>query len=203
MRIARLLVLALAATTLAVLAPGAAWAHNSLTRATPAKDATLDESPGGVELTFLQKVDPAALTTTVTDAGRRAVPAGPARAAGKTGSVAFSGPLPDGVYTVAYRVVSLDGHAVQGSYRFTVDDPTATTAPETGPSSPPARPAPVAAAPGGAAPGGEGPDGAGPWPATAAAVAAAVALGVLGTVLMHRRRITRRRDDTNIGVADM
>ncbi len=197
MRIVRLLAAILAATVLAVLAPGPAWAHNSLTGATPAKNATLDESPAGVELAFLQKVDPAALTITVTDAGARAVPAGPARADGKTGSIAFTGPLPDGVYTVAYRVVSLDGHAVRGSYRFTVDDPVATpasSAPRAVPSSSPAaRPVPVAARP----------DGSGPWPAAAGAVVAAAVLATLGTLLVRRRRTARRANDTNPGAADM
>jgi hypothetical protein len=31
--------------------------------------------------------------------------------------------LANGPYTVAYRVVSVDGHTVQGSYTFTVADP--------------------------------------------------------------------------------
>ncbi|NJP35771.1 copper resistance CopC family protein [Micromonospora thermarum] len=38
--------------------------------------------------------------------------------------------LANGTYTVAYRVVSADGHPVQGSYRFTVADPTATASPD-------------------------------------------------------------------------
>ncbi len=198
MRIVRLLAAALVATVLAVLTAGAARAHNSLTGATPAKNATLDESPGGVELTFLQKVDPAALTITVTDAGQRAVPAGPPRADGKTGSITFPEPLPNGVYTVTYRVVSQDGHPVRGSYRFTVADPAAAqaspeaespaAAPEASPSeasspeaasSVAARPVPVATSA----------DDSG-WPVAAGVAAAVVVLAAVAALLVRRRRTT-------------
>ena len=55
MRIARLATAALVATVLAILFSGPAWAHNSLTRAVPAQNATLDEAPAAVVLTFLQR----------------------------------------------------------------------------------------------------------------------------------------------------
>jgi copper resistance protein C len=185
MRIARLVAAALVATTLAVLTSGPAQAHNSLTKASPAKNATLDEAPDSVELTFLQKVNPEALTITVTDAQQRPVPTGAARADGRTGSVTFGEPLANGVYTVTYRVVSLDGHPVQGSYRFTVADPAASSAP----SSPPVAAAPATVSAPAAEPvaASASPDDSGRW-AIAAGVVLVAVLGVAALAVLWRRR---------------
>jgi methionine-rich copper-binding protein CopC len=89
----------------------------------PKKDARLTEAPDQVRLTFLQKLDARYLTIVVSDARKQQVAAEAPRAEGKTGIVAFTDPLPNGAYTVAYRVVSTDGHPVQGSYTFTVAGP--------------------------------------------------------------------------------
>jgi copper resistance protein C len=137
MRITRLLAAASAATVIAVLTASPALAHNSLTKAVPDKNATVTERPEQVQLSFLQKVDPKFLTIVVTDAQKNKVPMDAATADGKTGTATFSQPLVNGVYTVAYRVVSQDGHPVQGSYTFTLDDPAATPSPSATPSSPP------------------------------------------------------------------
>ena len=189
MRIARLLTAALVATVVAVLPAGPARAHNSLTDASPAKNATLDRAPDGVELTFLQRVDPEALTITVTDAAGRPVPAGSARADGKTGAIEFDEPPANGVFTVTYRVVSLDGHPVRGSYRFTVDDPSAAPGPSAAASSAPAAPvasvAPEALTD--AVPAAAPADDSGPWPLVAG-VAAAVLLAAVAVLLVRRRR---------------
>lgn len=191
MRIPRLLAAALAVTVLAVLAPAPAWAHNSLTGAEPAKNATLNRAPGGVELTFLQKVDPVTLTIAVTDAGQRTVPAGPPRPEGRTGTIEFTEPPANGVYTVTYRVVSLDGHPVQGSYRFTVADPTASAAPSPAPSATTESPAPAgSAAPEAMTEAGTDvatPGAYGWWPAVAT-VAAAALLAVVAVLMVRRRR---------------
>jgi copper resistance protein C len=146
MRIARLFAAATAAATLAVLTGGPAWAHNSLTDASPARNATVKKAPEQVKLTFLQKLDPN-LTIAVSDADKRKVAAGEPEANGKVGTLTFDEPLANGTYAVTYRVVSTDGHPVQGSYRFTVADPSAApaaaapAAPSTAPTSPAAPPA--------------------------------------------------------------
>ena len=115
--------LALAAM-FAVLVPGApAWAHNALTEASPAKNAELKEAPDGVKLKFLQKLDPDYTVIAVTDAQKQKVATSEPKIDGGTGSVTFDEPLANGAYTVAYQVVSTDGHTVKGSYTFTVDDP--------------------------------------------------------------------------------
>ncbi|GIE31679.1 hypothetical protein Ait01nite_047240 [Actinoplanes italicus] len=115
--------LALAAL-LAVLLPGVpAWAHNALAEANPAKNATLKKSPSEVKLRFLQKLDPDYTTITVSNAGKEKVGASAPKVDGATGSVTIDAPLANGVYTVAYQVVSTDGHTVKGSYEFTVANP--------------------------------------------------------------------------------
>ncbi|WP_250001515.1 copper resistance CopC family protein [Actinoplanes sp. M2I2] len=135
-RLTRLLV-ALAAT-LAVLLPGApAFAHNALAQATPAKGATVKKAPTSVKLKFLQKLNPDYTTITVTGAAK--VDVSEPKVDGATGAVSFD-PLANGAYTVAYRVVSKDGHTVQGSYKFTVADPSATAEPPAGDA--PSAPAP-------------------------------------------------------------
>jgi len=119
-----------------------AASHNSLQEATPARDARLTTSPTQVTLRFLQRLNPAFTTITLRDATDRQVPASAPVVDGATGTVTIEEPLANGTYTVAYRVVSRDGHPVQGSYRFTVADPAAP--PAAAPS--PATPSPAASA---------------------------------------------------------
>ncbi|MGC4775352.1 copper resistance CopC family protein [Micromonospora chalcea] len=130
-------------TTALLLVPATpAAAHNSLQEATPARDARLTTAPTQVTLRFLQRLNPAFTTITLRDATDRQVPASGPAVDGATGTVTIEEPLANGTYTVAYRVVSRDGHPVQGSYRFTVADPAAP--PAAAPS--PATPSPAASA---------------------------------------------------------
>ncbi|MGW0243031.1 copper resistance CopC family protein [Micromonospora chalcea] len=130
-------------TTALLLVPATpAAAHNSLQEATPARDARLTTAPTQVTLRFLQRLNPAFTTITLRDSTDRQVPASAPAVDGATGTVTIEEPLANGTYTVAYRVVSRDGHPVQGSYRFTVADPAAP--PAAAPS--PATPSPAASA---------------------------------------------------------
>ncbi|MFI6231205.1 copper resistance protein CopC [Micromonospora echinospora] len=106
-----------------------AAAHNTLQEATPARNARVTTPPGEITLRFMQKLNADATTITLTDDTGEQVPTGDVTVAGPTGTVAIDPPIANGTYTVAYRVVSADGHPVQGSYRFTVADPTRTTIP--------------------------------------------------------------------------
>nr|WP_245972182.1 copper resistance protein CopC [Actinoplanes lutulentus] len=127
----------------AVLLPGApAFAHNALTEATPAKNAELKKAPDGVTLKFLQKLNPDYTVISVSDADKQKVATSDPEIDGATGSVTFDEPLANGVYTVAYQVVSTDGHTVKGSYKFTLDDPSYVAPTSAAPS--PAAPSPAA-----------------------------------------------------------
>ena len=187
MRFARLTAAALLATIIAVLTSGPAWAHNSLTKAVPGKNSTVKQAPERIELTFLQKVDPEALSIKVTDERKQPVALGTPKANGKVGTVGFAEPLHSGVYTVSYKVVSLDGHPVEGSYKFTLDGPVATTPPTTTPTTPPpASTAPaVVAVPASSSASDDGP---GLWP-IAAGIAGLVVIVGAAIFAVRRRRI--------------
>ncbi|WBB56259.1 copper resistance CopC family protein [Verrucosispora sp. WMMD573] len=139
----------LAATALLIGPVAPAYAHNVLSKATPAQDAKLKKAPTRITLEFLQKLNPSFTTITLSDADKQQVTTGEPEVSGTKGTVAIESPLANGVYTVAYRVVSKDGHPVQGSYKFTVADPTATAAPSPSPSPSPSvsAPAPTTSAP--------------------------------------------------------
>ncbi|MGC4796396.1 copper resistance CopC family protein [Micromonospora saelicesensis] len=173
---------AVLAVLVAVLIPGSpAWAHNSLRTATPARDATVPSAPTEVTLEFMQRLDPAFTTIVLTDAAKRKLPTGEPVVTGAKSTVQVTGTLPNGTYTVAYRVVSVDGHPVQGSYPFTVADPTSSAAPVANVSA--SAPAPSAAA---AAKSGGGPS------AGVLVAAAVLALLVLVTAGLLWRRAARR-----------
>ncbi|MCA2213260.1 copper resistance CopC family protein [Jidongwangia harbinensis] len=126
MRIVRTVAAVLLGVAVAVpLGAAPAWAHNSLTSAQPAKNAVLTRAPKEIRLTFLQKPDSASMSIKVTDAGGQPVAVGAPEVDGMASVASITGPLRNGVHTITYRVVSRDGHPVQGSYRFTLDDPEA------------------------------------------------------------------------------
>ncbi|MEV4721024.1 copper resistance CopC family protein [Micromonospora noduli] len=172
---------AVLAVLVAVLIPGSpAWAHNSLRTATPARDATVPSTPTEVTLEFMQRLDPAFTTIVLTDAVKRKLPTGEPVVTGAKSTVQVTDALPNGTYTVAYRVVSVDGHPVQGSYPFTVADPTSSAAPVANVSA--SAPPPSAAA----AKSGGGPSGG------VLVAAVALALLVLVTAGLLWRRAARR-----------
>ncbi|MEU1807473.1 copper resistance CopC family protein [Micromonospora aurantiaca (nom. illeg.)] len=192
-----------AVLTALLLVPAApAAAHNSLQEATPARDARLTAAPTQVTLRFLQRLNPSFTTIAVSDAAQRTVPTSAPAVDGTTGTVTIDEPLANGTYTVAYRVVSRDGHPVQGSYRFTVADPAAPA-----PSAPASTGASTAAGAGGTAASG-GPADAGravasgtragddgPPVALLAGGAAAGLVLVAGIVLLVARRTRDRRSN--------
>ncbi|GAA2627838.1 copper resistance CopC family protein [Paractinoplanes durhamensis] len=190
-----------AAALLVVLLPGApAWAHTSLLSSVPARDATLAKAPASVALTFSQRLNPDFTTIVVSDAAKQRVPASKPAVEQAVGTVTFDQPLGNGVYTVAYRVVSSDGHTVQGSYPFTVADPalTAATAPAAAASAAaPSAVAPSAVAPAAAAPAAADGPGSGGIPAGVqlglAAAGVLLAGGAIYLFVSARRKATAQR----------
>jgi methionine-rich copper-binding protein CopC len=120
--------IALAAGSAALAVGLAAWpaqAHTSLVSATPGLNATVSP-PSKVVLTY---ADPVRLTQViVTDSTGRHHESGKSQAVDNTVTEQIAGTLPNGVYTVGWRVVAPDGHPVEGTYNFTV---TGSTAPPT------------------------------------------------------------------------
>lgn len=113
---ARLLALVLVAL-LAV--PAAAWAHAALQGASPAAGSVNAAPPERIALTFDEPVQLLSLRL-IDSAGADRSPAGAPDV--RDGRVLWPLPdaLPDGRYLVSWRVSSLDGHIIGGSYTFAV-----------------------------------------------------------------------------------
>ncbi|MFS2293283.1 MAG: copper resistance protein CopC [Actinomadura sp.] len=100
---------AVAALLTVALAPPAT-AHPRLVESTPAKGASA-ESVTEVKLVFNEKINVAEVV--VRDAEGKTFQEGDAERSGTTVTQKLSGELPAGTYTVAYRVVGVDGHPIQ------------------------------------------------------------------------------------------
>lgn len=111
----------LAAALAATLTAGAALAHPSVLKASPAPDA-VGAAPKEVKLVFSEAVMLPLSGIKVVDAKGKAMPTGKAKAGadGKELIVPLSGPLPAGSYHVQWHVVSSDTHRVEGHYGFGV-----------------------------------------------------------------------------------
>lgn len=189
---------------LVVLAPsGPAAAHNQLIEADPAPEARLTTAPEVVELVFAEPLDPEFTTVVVNDAAQSPLALGEPEIEGGRVTVSLPSRLADGEYTVAYRVVSADGHPVQGSYSFTVTaggaaptrsaepaaaEPSATASPSAAPTEPPATAAPSEAAEGPAVVDAGFRGFGGAAVAAAAGVAGVIGLVAAGAYLWRRRR---------------
>ncbi|HVG43666.1 MAG TPA: copper resistance protein CopC [Longimicrobium sp.] len=117
---------ALAAVLCAVLAaPASARAafHLRLVSSNPAADATLSAPPAALRLTFSEAPELAVTTVRLRGAGDRAVALGRlVRARGDRATVVATprAPLAHGRYAVTWRTMSKDGHAMNGTFHFTV-----------------------------------------------------------------------------------
>lgn len=122
--------LLVAAALLGVAPP--AFAHADLASTDPASGAALDALPSEITLTFTEApLTRAGLTVVqVTDAAGRSLTKGEPHVEGAIVTQQLAGPAA-GPISVAYRVITSDGHATSGTYTFTVAGvaPTATPTP--------------------------------------------------------------------------
>ena len=188
-RTLRGLLTALAGILLALAPAQPGFAHAALVATDPADGAAPAAAPAEVTATFSEPLDAASTEIAVTGPGGMLIDAGtPSYEADSfTQPMRYLGP---GEYTVAFRVISEDGHRVDGAVAFTVDD----VAPELIDED-----AAIGAAPPGTA--GEGdteaaPDAEGGIAAPAAtAVSLLLALGLAGAIALTVRRRRRRTAD--------
>ncbi len=110
------------------LLPAPAGAHALLEATTPERGARLDAAPRAVTLRFSEPVEASFGAVRVYDNRGREVQAGPPRASGARVTVGLRTGLPDGGYTVTYRVISADSHPVSGGFVFAVGDGAAPSA---------------------------------------------------------------------------
>ena len=111
-----------AALLASALAASGAHAHAVLVRSSPAHRAVLTQAPERVDLWFNERLEPAYSTVSVwTEAGTQADEKDAAVASddARRLTVSLSTRAP-GLYTVKYRVLSVDGHVVDSRINFTV-----------------------------------------------------------------------------------
>ena len=122
-------VLALTAALL-VLMSAPAWAHATLLEATPGDGSVVATSPTTVALRFDQpvSVSEGAVKVLAPDGARVDAGAVTQREGGRVVADAITKPLAAGTYTVLWRVVSADTHAIFGAVTFSVGAPSASGA---------------------------------------------------------------------------
>jgi copper resistance protein C len=108
------------AIALAVSAP--ARAHSFLVEATPSSKDHVSTSPKVVKLRFGGGVEPKYSKLTVESAEGKVLGEGSIGVPEKPRELSMEAPeLAPGKYVVRYRVLSTDGHIVEGNYEFFVD----------------------------------------------------------------------------------
>ena len=114
-----------AAASMILLGSVSASAHAELEASNPIADSVIGAMPAQIELSFgetLMVVEGSAEANqvTVSDAKGNRVDDKKTVVADRMASVGVAPGAAEGVYTVAYRVVSEDGHPIEGSFKFEV-----------------------------------------------------------------------------------
>ncbi|WP_330084735.1 copper resistance CopC family protein [Methylocystis iwaonis] len=103
-----------------VVAP--ARAHSFLVEANPSSKDHVATAPKAVKLRFGGGVEPKYSKLSIEDASGKVLGEGANGVPDKPRELSMDAPeLAAGKYVVRYRVLSTDGHIVEGSYEFTVD----------------------------------------------------------------------------------
>ncbi len=123
--IARAMLALFAAASMILLGSVSASAHAELEASNPIADSVIGAMPSQIELSFgetLMVVEGSAEANqvTVSDAKGNRVDDKKTVVADRMASVGVAPGAAEGVYTVAYRVVSEDGHPIEGSFKFEV-----------------------------------------------------------------------------------
>lgn len=121
-RLARLVLVAVAVSAALLASAAPASAHPVLLFTDPALDGAAPESPRAVTLVFNEAVTVNARAIIVTDLRDRTIPIGAARTA-KEGAVVTApvrAELSPGTYEVRWTATGVDGHGVDGEFRFAI-----------------------------------------------------------------------------------
>jgi copper resistance protein C len=110
--------LALVVLPLSLASP--ASAHDELVSTLPADGASVADAPTEVSLTFGEEAQKLGTSVVVIDAAGKRLGDGPVVVDGPLVTQAITPPTVAGKVRVAYRVVSVDGHPVTGTFSFTV-----------------------------------------------------------------------------------
>jgi hypothetical protein len=137
----------LALLLMAMLMPVAASAHTGLKSSIPANNETVNERINEIVFDFETVIEPVSKFTVTDDKGVE-YPVSDLRINQSQMSGTLAEPLVNGTYTATWKIIGLDGHAVEGSISFRVDapEPAASTEPAASSAVPPAEPLPEASA---------------------------------------------------------
>lgn len=101
--------------------PAPAQAHDTLLESDPADGATLETSPEAITLTFSSDIlDVSPLVRISDESGEQLAEITPT-VDGPVATATLTEPLPAGTYTVQWRVVSGDGHPIEGTFTTTIE----------------------------------------------------------------------------------
>ena len=114
------LVCAALAAVFGLLFASPAAAHAELVATNPANGAQLAAPPDEVVMTFTESVNLLQDGTRLVDSVGATVPTSEPVADGRTVTWPMPGDLPDGSYTVTWKLVSSDGHPIAGAFSFGV-----------------------------------------------------------------------------------
>lgn len=97
-------------------------AHASLVASDPAPSAIVESSPESIRLDFSEPVSPSSDAISLFDSSGAPIRGGSVAQGDSSSSIVMNDvpELDDGIHVLAWRVVSADGHLVQGAYTFTV-----------------------------------------------------------------------------------
>ena len=112
----------LSGLSLLLCVPTSAWPHARLVKSAPTSRAVLAKAPAQVQLWFNERLEARFCRLAVWDAAGQQVDSGDSQvdpANPKKLSVSLPA-LAIGLYTVQYRVLSVDGHIVEDQFPFTV-----------------------------------------------------------------------------------
>ena len=99
------------------------FAHAHLQQQTPAANSEVSPAPQTLTLNFSEGIEPAFSGVTLTGPEKRIIPVGKAVRNEKDNTqlvIPLNETLGDGLYTVEWHVVSVDGHKTKGQYQFSV-----------------------------------------------------------------------------------
>lgn len=120
MRRATLLALVVCALLTLLSLPQTASAHAALRSSDPVANAFLQRAPGQITLTFTEPIDSKTSTVRLLDAAGKPIAVQPPNVSGVSLTAALP-QLPPGIYNVLWSNTSrIDGHAISGSFPFTV-----------------------------------------------------------------------------------
>ncbi|TKC18845.1 copper resistance CopC/CopD family protein [Robertmurraya kyonggiensis] len=106
-----------------VMIPQGVFAHATLEKANPAPDSQLDAAPKEIVLQFNERLEKELYSIKVFDENGDSISKKETKISKDQKSISQSlSELPDGLYTISYKVISADGHPVDGSYVVSIGE---------------------------------------------------------------------------------